>query len=1195
MALINASYLPPGVYTNTVYNANTAALSPSARVPVLIGEGPEFFTIPNVELFRGSSATADNQVVGEDLSDQATGGRNFQVTYFPIVNGNGTGTVTNDPSTISVLANGVALTVSSLNGKLGQFSTQTIVPAGTSITVSYFFKKTDTLITKENMSAQVPTFATLVVDTQLQLSLSTPGFLGNNVSFTLTEAVSGSGVTDSAAITGNGTDAISIELRKQMPDDSIRTFSDLVNLIQTGVQTISGGYLTAAATTSTVVATAVPAANFTGGSGQSTNQTFKVVNVPIVDGSNGGVVTTTPSNVTVTVNGVPTVVTALDGANGLITLSNNVLPGSALEVTYFTNHYQDTSDALPSANVASIISVGYGAGRSDFTQGVDYVLNGNSISWGAAANTVVGQETPGFTPFDATVITTTLVDQKMYLVPVSGTVSGLNSVFTLRDTPVDGSGLGVPTDDPAKISIYVGLSPSTALLNGPVRVSRLSGSSATVTLYNPPALGQQVYASYYRSVLNDHQFTLAVLNANGPGQGTYIATDELSQSLASALTGPCSVANDAFANTGIVWPLNSPDLMAGVGAADETVTLTFKNDNLANLVTQATQASLIVADSGSIPRIKFTAQTPGVSGNTVTITLLAGGTGAADAAAIAPVGLDVVVELVKADNTTVRTWQEVVTLFTTYPLTIPGVGPILASGIAGADLTSQSTSMIATALIGGAAAVTTPYANRFLVTTSRTSTNATADGLGLTGGATTPFGGNTTLGASGYLGQTYVDPTTALQFTIVDPQSALSYGYTQLPSPSYAFAPGDTITFVISREAGFLTGVTPTIALPGLRTKVVTTLGMNVGDTAVVSTFNRAGSTPNVGEFYYVSYTTNKVASDYAIQVFSDADDAYVVYGQPTMANRLALAIQLLTENGASQFACIQVPVQTGLPVASDQSFIDAIQSLAAPLGTSGRRVNVIVPLSTSPTVQQFLGVFLTKQATARNKGEAIGFIGFDQFATAASMCQVASGIANQRVIAVSPNVLGIDMQGPLDLAATEQVITGEFLAAALAGLNLAPINDVATTLTNEVVVGFTRSLVSFDEPTKNLMAVNGVTVLNDLAGALTVRHYKTTDPSNVLTSEPYVTTTVDFINQSFRSLMRQFIGRKQTSDIPSAITSVLNSQLTAWNNVIISAYGSLSVVPDPNDPTTIDISVPIRPMFSLLYINITLTVNVSM
>ena len=1205
MALIYLSYLPPGVYTTTVYNPNTAQLSPSARVPVLIGEGPEFFTLTGVEMHRGSSATADDQVVGEDVSDQIkVGGSNvFQLTYFPVVTGDGTGTVTNDPTKITVTAGGMSLLVTSLNGKTGTFMTQSLVPQGTSISVSYFFKKTDTLITNENLSSQIPSYASLTVGA-LALTLSIPGELANNVTFALTSTVD-VGASDAAAVSGNGTDMISIELinTSNVP----RTYSQVLALIQAGIQTVSGGYLTGVIVGTPVAPpSAFAAANFTGGAGQSTNTVFKTANVPIVDGTNGGVVTTAPSNIKVMVNGLPVTVAAVDGATGLITMAAGVQPGTVLQATYYTNRYQDTSDMLPSGNVASVLSVGYGAGRSDFTQGVDFALNGNAISWGAAVNTAAGQSTAAFTPFDASVITTTLVDQKVYCVPVNGAVTGRNSVFTLADTPVDGSGLGIPTDDASKISVYVGTNPITAVTAGAVKVSRLSGASATVTLYNPPALGQNVYASSYRSVLNDHTFTLAVKVPGAPGTGTYTVSDELSLPLASVLPGTSVVTNANFENTGIVWPGNISDLMAGIGAADETVTLTFQNDGLADFVSQPVQASLTVRDSNNVPRITFSAVTPGVIGNTVTVTLVAGGTGAADGAAVAPIGLDIVIETVKADNTTVRTWQEIVTLFATYPVSLPNVGSIIATGVAGADLTSQSNSMAATPLAGGAAAVTTPYANRFLVTTSRTAAQAALDGLGLTGGATTPTSPNWSgtvlslispfvgVGAVGYLGQTYIDPTTALQFTIVNPQSALSYGYTQLPSPSYTFEPGDTLTFLVSREAGFITGSKPIIALPGLQTKVTTTLGMNSGDTALVSSFNRAGKSPEVGEFYYVNYTTNKAATDYAVQVFSNESDAYAVYGQPNTTNRLALAIQLLVENGASQFACIQVPAQAGLPNASDQSFIDAIQSLAAPLPLSGRRVNVIVPLSTSPTVQQYLSTFLTKQATARNKGEAIGFIGFDQFATAASMSATASGIDNQRVIAVCPNALGIDIQGPTDLAAVEYAITGEFLAAALAGLNLAANNDVATTLTNQVVTGFTRSLVSFDEPTKNLMAINGITVLTDLSGALTVRHYKTTNPSNALTSEPYVTTTVDFVNQSFRNLMRQFIGRKETTDLPSAISSVLNAQLTSWNNNIISAYGELTVAPDPTDPTTIDISVPIRPMFSLLYINITLTVNIS-
>lgn len=1199
MPLIDNEYAPPGVYTQETFDAGVTQLNAAARIPVLIGEGVESFTQSNVALPRGSSASTDNHVVGENISDQVDGvSRTFTLGFGPIVSGDGSGTVTSDPTKIQVIANGVPVTVLSLDGVSRTFKTQQIIPAGTNVVVSYFFKQKDTWVLNEDLTSQIPTFATLSV-APLTLSLSIPGALGNLVSLELTLAATGSGVSDALAVTGAGTDAISIELRGT--DDTIRTSADLAALIQAGIPTLDGGYFTFTGTPTAAPLAAQAAVLFANGSGQSTNTVFKTKNVPIVDGSNGGVVTTDPSKVQAKVSGVPVTVTAVDGANGLVTLAQGVPQSATLELTYYTNTYQNTSDLLPASNVASIVKVGYGPNRADFVQGTDYVLNGNSISWGAAANTVAGQSTPGFTPFDATAITTTLVDEKVFLRPVSGAVSGRNSTFTLADTPVDGSGLGRPTDNPTLVSVYVGATPVAALASGPVKVARLFGASAQVLLYNPPALGQKVFASYYRSTLNDHQFTLAVKTAGIPGHGSYTITDELGQVAPVVTAGAATVADANFTNTGLVFPNNFPDLAAAIGGVDETVTLTFQDDGLTKIVTPAVQASFTFVDSGSVARITFRATNPGTVGDAVTISMVGGPTGAADASAITVNGTAISIATVKADNTTVRTWQEIVDLFTSYPPTATGAGQILCTGVPGAVLTAQSQSLAATHLAGGVDAVTSPVANRFLVTTSRTAAQAKADGHGLTGGATTPTTANTgvnTVGAVGYLGQTYIDATTALKFTVVDPSQALSFGFTQLPSPSYAFKPGDTVTFTVNSEAGHVTGSTPTVAIPGLQTKVVSTYGTNPTDTAVISTFNRAGKSPSVGETYYVTFTTAKTAADFAVKVFSSANAAYAVYGQPSVQNRLSLAIKLFVQNGGQQFACIQVPKQADLGLASDQAFIDGIQSLASGLPGSGRRVNVIVPLSTSATVQQFLAQYLTKQATPLNKGEAIGFIGFDRFASANTIAATAQSIINQRVVANDALSLGISLQGPTELAAVEYAVTGEFAAAAMAGLNLSAGIDVATTLTGKKLVGFTRRLITFDEPTKNQLAVAGVTVLEDADGALNVRHYKTTDPSNVLTSEPHVTTTADFINQSFRVSLKQFEGRKMTSDLPNSAMAVLLGKLSGWasndTSAIISAYGQLTVTPDATDPTTLNIEVPVKAMFSALYFNVNLSVSLS-
>ena len=1190
MANFDGSYLPPGVYTQTQYNANTPVVQNTQRIPCIIGEGQQTFT-QTVELHRGSSATSDDQVVGEDLSDQVTGSATtFQVTYHPIVLGDGTGTTTNDPTKITVTVNGSPVSANSLNGAAGTFSLLVAPPVGSVLVVSYFFKKTDTLITKESLTGQVPAYASLTLG-QLVITPQYPGFLPNNttVALTLTPA---SGQPDSTAVSGVGSDAISVEIWDSTTA-SARTYDAIAALINAGTPTLSAGYLSATVLTTGVTAVAAAATALSGGMGPSSNTTFQVANLPIVDGTNGGTVTNDVTKVTLYVNNTPVTVAAVDGANGLVTAASPVASGSNLSVTYWTNSYQYTSDALPQTGVTAITRVGFSQTSTDFTNGTDYTLSNNAVAWGAAVAVTDGQETPGYTPFDSTVITPTMVDEKVWLQLAQGVSNGKNATFTLTDSPVDGSGLGRVTNNASLVTAYVGATPYAALLAGPVKVAKIEGATATVVLFNAPSVGNNVYVTYYRSLLNDHTFTMTVQTPGVPGTGTYLVTDENNQSVLHISKGTAHVTDANFTNTGIVWPNNKSDLMAAIGGADETVTITFQNDGLNYIKTPAVQASYIYAG-----KLVFRNTTPGVAGNSVNITFV-NGVAYPDANALnVDLGDNIVVELLKADGITVRTYQDVLNLVTNYPVSTTDGGALLCSAVSGADLTPQATALVATNFIGGAAAVTTAYAERFLVTTSRTAAQATADGLGLTGGATTPVGTNTTLGATGYLGQTYIDPVTAFTFTVVSPEQALNYGYTQLPSPQYRFAPGDTLTFVASRETGHITGSKPTPTIPGLSTKVTTTYGMNPGDTATLTTFHNDANEPAVGEYYYVTYTYEKsAASLMTVQLFNSDTDCYNAIGQPSLSNRLALAVQQMYANsGQLTFAIIQVPTTGTSATASDQTYMDAIQLLAQPLpGGVGRKVNGIVTLSTSPTVHQFLSSFLNKQSTPRNKGEATAWVGYNQYLTPAQISANAAAIGNQRVLAVYPNNMGISLTVSGSTGSQEFALDGTFLAAAALGLQFAGSNDVATSLTNQNVVGFTRGLVVADSNTMNLMAVNGVTVFTDNNGSMKCRDFKTTDPSNVLTSKPYVTTTADFINQSLRSSLRQFIGRKATGDLANAMQVVVNSQLFAWNGQIISGYGTVQVNEDSNDPTIYNIVVPVRPMFSVDYINVTLQVDISL
>ena len=101
------SFAFPGVYTQTLDQAPTANASGDLRIPAFIGVAADTISTTNYEMIRGSSAMADNPIT-EDVSTQVTGAnRNFQVTFFPIVVGDGTGTTTSNTNNVIAKINGL--------------------------------------------------------------------------------------------------------------------------------------------------------------------------------------------------------------------------------------------------------------------------------------------------------------------------------------------------------------------------------------------------------------------------------------------------------------------------------------------------------------------------------------------------------------------------------------------------------------------------------------------------------------------------------------------------------------------------------------------------------------------------------------------------------------------------------------------------------------------------------------------------------------------------------------------------------------------------------------------------------------------------------------------------------------------------------------------------------------------------------
>lgn len=474
------SYAPPGVYTRTLLDRAAVNLLGGIRIPVLVGPTDECKTVFDEELFRGSSATADNPVFNEDVSSQMDGtNRSFTVARFPIVSGIGTGTITNSPNDVQVTINGNPAVVVQVDGLTGEIQLQSIPRAEDVVKVSYFYKRTDTLITDEDVSAQ---FGSTPVD--------------NNVLYTS--------------------------------------------------------------------------------------------NRPIVDGSNGGVPTTDPADVTVTVDGSAVTVTEVDGANGAITLETTPPIGSTVLVTYYFNMYRDTSDSLQNTGVKSMIRVGSAPGRLDFTEGVDYVIFNDEIHWGQVAKVAADETDVGTTPLDEAQVMVTLADDRVYFrAPASGSIDSNNRTYVLEHVPVDGTGEGRTTNNPALITAYVGTDLPTAKAAGAVSIAQVTGATKTVVLEDAPATGDQVYFTYYRNRLPDNTFTITSTVKGGAGVGKYTLSDSVNNTdLAFIEEGTHSINDGDFGTEGITWPNAQADFLSSPSnAVTETVTLTFGIDGRSYTVT----------------------------------------------------------------------------------------------------------------------------------------------------------------------------------------------------------------------------------------------------------------------------------------------------------------------------------------------------------------------------------------------------------------------------------------------------------------------------------------------------------------------------------------------------------------------------------------------------------------------------------
>lgn len=554
-------YLPPNVYTTTQFQAPNTAVALPSRLPVFIGTGNETLSTTGFPIVRGSSSTSDIQVFEEDETGQAVVATNpdgslvlgawdgvsvdkFQVRNFPITTGTGRGVIASSNAPVVVTVDGTPTVVLSVNGTTGVVQIAA-TPSPTSIVrCTYYFDRNDTLVT-DDVSAQVtPLAATLrssyggtyaFTTTSNVLQISVDGSAQTNITL---PSVSSTAAAVAAAINA-----------AQLKSLTATTFVNnlgLTALLLTANQSIVIG-----------AGSANPILGFTFNQATSRNATFRVFNGPIVDGSNGGITTTDPANVVVTINGLAVAASSVNGTTSTVTLPYPPTAGSIVKIQYYFNTWQDTFDYLPAINVKSIdqasLTPSSASTASTFINGVSYVLKNDFIVWGAAALVSAGTHTSGAPTFGPIQVSASLVDNQAFLAPctpVAGAVGpNPNTVWQLPYQPTTGNGRGnplgtslyltvangrlnLPTGQPALVTAYVGYSAQDALNKGAVTVLKVDSSTSQITLASQVPVGANVYASFYYNTLVDEApeisptggYVLTSKIAGPGGTGTYTIT-----------------------------------------------------------------------------------------------------------------------------------------------------------------------------------------------------------------------------------------------------------------------------------------------------------------------------------------------------------------------------------------------------------------------------------------------------------------------------------------------------------------------------------------------------------------------------------------------------------------------------------------------------------------------------------------------
>ncbi len=347
-------------------------------------------------------------------------------------------------------------------------------------------------------------------------------------------------------------------------------------------------------------------------------------------------------------------------------------------------------------------------------------------------------------------------------------------------------------------------------------------------------------------------------------------------------------------------------------------------------------------------------------------------------------------------------------------------------------------------------------------------------------------------------------------------------------------------------------------------------------------TFLETPREPAPAKTYQIDYSFAKVSDDYVPRFFFNMTDVVNEHGEVSDTNKLSLGAEIVFQQGASAVALIQIDPADGAEVTQFRNAIDKLLTV--------EDINIVVPLSPNPSLFSFLETHVNLASSVTERKERTGIVGLEGSPDVTTVGNFAEALADKRMVLVYPPS-AVRFVGTNQTAST---LDGSFIAAAIAGIRTSREFDVADPLTRKELTGFESIEDTLLRTEKNLLTSKGVLVIDTVSTIPRVRHGVTTDPTTVENREYSVVEIIDFVGVSSRELLEAiYIGQKILVDTPSQVRSTINAILSDLvSREIIVDFKDIQSSINNLDPTQIDVSFAIRPVFPLNFIFITFSLS---